>query len=74
MACVMGLHLVCKGKIFLSVRMADVMCVHYSMQEIDILEQLMASVILCTLKSTCRSLCNIGMYLITLLNILMPRY
>ena len=32
------LFLICKGKLFLSTLMATVMCVHFSMQEEDILE------------------------------------
>ena len=44
------------------------MCLHLSMEVEDFLSILMPSVI-------CRPLCNIGMHLITLLNILlMPRY
>ena len=53
--------------------MASVMCLHFSMQEEDILEYNNGKCHLRTLESTCRSLCNIRMDLITLLNILMPR-
>jgi hypothetical protein len=47
--------LVCKKKIFLSILMASVICVHCS-QLVD------------------QCMCNISMHLITLVNILMPRY
>ena len=57
---------------FLSVLMASVMCFHV-MQEEDILEDTHGKCNLCTLKSTCRPLCHIGMHLITILNILMPK-
>ena len=42
----------------------------FSMQGEDIIEHTNAKYYLCTLQSTCKSLCNIGIYLITLLNIL----
>ena len=54
--------------------MASVTCLHFSMQEEDILEHTNGKCHMCTLKSTCRSLYKIVMQLITLLNILMPRY
>ena len=63
-----------RGKIFLSVLLASVMFLHINMQEQDILEHTNGNCHLCTLQSTCRPLCNIGMHFITLLNILMPRY
>ena len=43
---------------------AIVMCLHFRMQKEDILEH----------TNVTYHLCNIGIYLITLLNILMPRY
>ena len=64
--------LVCTGNIFLSTPMARVMCLHFSMQEVDVLEHTNGKCYLCTLWSTCRPLCNIAMHVITLLNILMP--
>ena len=53
--------------------MASVMCSHFSMQEEEILEHIIGKCHLHTLQSTCRPLCNIGMCLITLLNMLMQR-
>ena len=48
---------------------------HFSMQEDDIiLEHTNGKCHLYILSSTCKTLCNIGMHLITLMNILMPRY
>ena len=44
------------------------------MQQEDILEPTNGECHLCTLHSTCRPLCNISMHLITILNMLMPRY
>ena len=46
----------------------------FSMQEEVILEHTNAECDFCTLWLTCRPLCNRGMHLVTLLNILMPRY
>ena len=43
------LHLVCKGKIVLSILMASVMCLHFCMQEEDILEHSNGKYHLCTL-------------------------
>ena len=54
--------------------MASVMCSHFGMQEEDTLEHTNGKCLLCTLQSTSRPLCNIGIYLIPLLNILMPRH
>jgi hypothetical protein len=52
--------------------MASIMCLQVSMQEEDILEHTdHAKCHLCTLESTCS---NIAIHLMTLLNILMPRY
>ena len=48
---------------------------HFSMQEEGILElHTNIKCNLCTLQYTCKPLCTIGMHLITLLNIHMPRY
>ena len=55
--------IVCKGKILLNTLMASVTCMHFSMQEEDhILEYTNAKCHLCTLQSTCRPLCNIGIH------------
>ena len=54
--------------------MASVMCLVFIMQEEDILEHINAKCQICTLYSTCRPLYSIGLHLITLLKILMPRY
>ena len=54
--------------------MASVMCLHFSMQMKDNLEHIDVDGNMSTLSSTCRSLYNISMHLITLLNILMRRY
>ena len=52
--------------------MASVMCLQFSMQEEDILEHIHhVKCHLCTLESTCSI---IAIHLLTLLNILMPRY
>ena len=56
----------------MSVLMASVVCLHLSMQEEDVLEHTNGMCHLCTLWSTCRPLCNIGVHLITLLNMLIP--
>jgi len=45
-----------------------------SMHGEDILEHTNAKCFLCALQSTCRPLCDVSIHLITLLNILMPRY
>ena len=50
--------LVCKGKTFLSVRMASTMYLHFSMHEEDILEHINGKCHLCTILSTCRPLCK----------------
>ena len=63
-------QMVCKGKILLSTLMASVMCMHFSMQEEHILEHINAKCYLCTLQSTCRPLCNMGIHLVTLPNII----
>ena len=68
------LHFSMQGENILSVLMASVMCLHFSMQEKDIIEQANGKCQLCTLRSTCKPLCNIDMPLITLLNILMSIY
>ena len=52
--------------------MASVMCLHFNLQVEDILEHSNGKYHLCTLSSACRPLCNIGMHLITPLNIYMP--
>ena len=57
----------------MSILIASVMCFHCRMQEEDIFEHTNAKCHLCTLESTCRPLCNIGIHLITILNILMPK-
>ena len=54
--------------------MASAMCLHFNMQEEDILEHTNGKCHLCTLESTRRPLCNIGMHIITLLNMLMSRH
>jgi hypothetical protein len=46
------------------------LCYIFSIQEEDILEHIDGECHLCTLWLICRSLCKIGMHLITLLNIL----
>ena len=53
--------------------MASVTCLHFNVQEEDVLELTNAKCRLCTLQSTYRPLCDIGIHLIPLLNILMPR-
>ena len=62
-----------QGEDILSILIANVMRLHLSMQEEDILEDTDGKCHLCTLQSTCRPLCNIGMHLITILNMLMSR-
>ena len=56
---------------------ASAMCLHFSMQEDDILEHTNVKCYLCKLQSTCRPLCKMiggrGVHLITIFNILMPR-
>ena len=59
---------------YLSLLMASVMCLHFNMQEEDILEHTNGKCHLCTLQSTYRPLWNIDIHLITLLSILMSRY
>ena len=54
--------------------MASAMCLHISMQEDDTLRHINGKCHLCMLQSTGKPLCNTGMHLITLLNILTPRY
>ena len=54
--------------------MANVMCLLLSMLEEDILEQLMPSVICGHCSQLVGHLCNKGIHLITLSNMLMPRY
>jgi hypothetical protein len=54
--------------------MASVMCLHFTMLKEDILEHTNGKCHLCTLYSNCRPFYNIVMNLITLLNMLMPRY
>ena len=49
--------------------MANNMCLHFSMQEEDVIEHTNDKCHLYTLLSTSRPLCNIGIHLITLLNI-----
>ena len=66
--------LVCKGNIFSSILMASVVCLYLVCKRKIFLSILMASVICIHFSQLCRPLCNIGMHLITLLNILMPRY
>ena len=50
-----------QGEDIFSVVMASAMCLHFSMQEEDILEHANGKCHLCTLSSTCRPLCNIDM-------------
>ena len=68
--------LVCKLKylFFSSTLTTSVMCLHFTMEEEDILEHTNGRCRLCTLQSSCRLMCNIYTHLITLLNILMPTY
>ena len=61
-----------QGEYILGIIMAGVMCLHLRLQEQHISEHINAKCHLCTLSSTCRQLCNIGIHLITLFNILMP--
>jgi D-lyxose ketol-isomerase len=63
-----------QGEDIMSVLMASVTCLHFSMQEEDIIEQANGKCHLCTLRSTRRPLYNIDMPLITLLDILMSIY
>ena len=60
------LHFSMQGEIFLTVLIASATYFHFSMQEEDILEHTNGKCHLCTLWSTCRPVCNIGMHLITL--------
>ena len=53
--------------------MASVMCLHFSMQEEDIIEYTNGGYYLCMLQSTCRPLCSIDMNLITLLTNTHPK-
>ena len=53
--------------------MTSIVCLHFSMQEEDILEHTKAKFHLCTFQSTSGPFCNIGIHLITILNILVPR-
>ena len=52
--------------------MASVMCLHFSLQEDGILQHTNGMCHLYTFLSTRRPLCNIGIHLITLLNVLVP--
>ena len=64
-----------RGKILLSTIMAGFMCLHFSMQEEDVLEHSNANCHVCIhLSQTCRPLCKKTTCLITPLHILMPRY
>ena len=54
--------------------MANVVCLHSSMQEEDILERVNAKYSLCILYSTCTPLCKIGMHFTTPSDILVPSY
>ena len=45
---------------------------HFSIEEEDILEHAIGKCHLRTLSSTCKPLCNIGMHLVRLLDMLMP--
>jgi hypothetical protein len=54
----------CKGYMWLSILMASVMCLHFSMREEDGLERTNVKCHLCTLWSTCRPLCNKGKLLL----------
>ena len=67
------LHFIVSEDLF-SILIASVMCLHFSMQEEYIREHTNDNCHLCTLHSTCRALCNICMHLLTLLNILRPKY
>jgi hypothetical protein len=50
------------------------MCLQLSVQEEEVLEHTNAKCRLCTPLSTGRLMCHMSIHLITLLNILMPRY
>ena len=52
--------------------MSSVVCLHFSIQEEDIVEHTTVKCHLCTLESTCRPLCDVGIHLLklTLFNIL----
>ena len=63
-----------QGENIVSILMASVMCLQFNMHEEDIVDHTNGKCHLCALQSTCRPLCNIGMHLITLLNILIPRH
>ena len=54
--------------------MANVMFLHFKMQEEDNLEHTHGKCHLCIVQSIRRPLCDIGMHFITLLNTLIPRY
>ena len=62
-----------QGEDIISILMACVMCLSFDVQEEIILEHINSKHHLCALKLTCRPLCSIGIHLITLLNILIPR-
>ena len=55
--------LVSEGKIISSILMTSVMYLQLSMQEKYIIEHTNTTCHLCTLSSTCRSLCNISTHL-----------
>ena len=59
---------------FLSALMTNAMCLHFDMQEEDILEHTNGTCHLCMFQSTYGPLCNIGLHLITLFDIPMQRY
>ena len=67
------LHLSMQGNIFCRVIKASVVCFLVRKRKI-FHDHTNAKCHLCILQSTFRPLCNIGMHLITLLNILMPSY
>ena len=52
----------------LSILIASAMYSHFSLQNEDILEHTNAKCHLCTLSSTYKPLCNIGIHLVTLFN------
>ena len=49
-----------------------IMCLNFRTHWKDVVEHTTIKCHLCTLKSTCRPVCNIDIHFITLLNILMP--
>ena len=59
-----------RGENLLSILMESVMCLQLRRAEENVLEILIVKCHLCTLYSPCR----LGIHLITLSNILMPRY